>query len=379
MKISKLNTKDTIYSLPSIDGFKCNKCKGNNIFDGVCLDCKAREDEVLYFIKRKENNKNHTLKMQFELSKKQKEASDFFLDHLKNKKEAFLNAVCGSGKTEIMYETILYALNNQLKVSIVIPRKEIVKELKDRLISVFPDTIIKNIDGENHDDECDLLLSTCNQMVNYEKEFDLIILDEADAFPYSSSDYLKRIVRKALNENGLLFKMSATKKEIVKEEEFTINRRYHGTDLSMPFFYKDNNVDITKSRQFIDILNNTDRKFIIFTESIKRAIKLSDILRCEYVSSDRENSREIIEDFKRNNEKILVSTTILERGITIPNLDVIIVNADNEVFNHQTIIQICGRVGRSFKDNKGSIYIFYRRNSIKFELVKRYIRKMNEM
>ena len=354
----------------------CKKCLSKNVYDKICVDCK-NNGETLYFYERVQEKKIHTLKMNFELSSKQKEASLFFLDHFKNKKDAFLNAVCGSGKTEIMYEVLLYCLNENKKPIIVIPRKEIVSELYNRLISVFPNTTIKYLDGTHHDTNADLLLSTVNQLVNFEKEFDLLILDEADAFPYSGSEYLHRILRKSIKDDGVFFEMSATIKENINKDIFTMNRRYHKVDLSMPVFLKTKGPVLAKTKEFQDILNNMDRKFIIYVSSINKAKNLSSLLNIDYVSSKTLNASDIINKFKINNTHALISTTILERGITIPNLDVIIYDADNEVFTHQTIIQICGRVGRSFEDSKGNIYIFYRKNSLKFMLVERYINKMN--
>ena len=43
----------------------------------------------------------------------------------------------------------------------------------------------------------------------------------------------------------------------------------------------------------------------------------------------------------------MVTSTIYERGVTIPNLDVMVLHADDEkIFDSQTLIQIAGRVGR---------------------------------
>ena len=170
--------------------------------------------------------------------------------------------------------------------------------------------------------------------------------------------------------------MSATEKEFINDDRFTMNRRYHGHNLSMPIFYKMNPKYITSSKEFKDILEG-ERKVIIYISSINKGLKLSEELGAKFISSKSENCDEIIESFKKNNDKILVSTTILERGITIKNLDCIIFDASDTVFTHQTIIQICGRVGRSYDDPDGSIYIFFEKNSIKFDLVKSYIKRMN--
>ena len=49
----------------------------------------------------------------------------------------------------------------------------------------------------------------------------------------------------------------------------------------------------------------------------------------------------------------LVCTTLLERGITIPSVQVVVFKGDHSVFTTASLIQIFGRVGRSFKDPDG--------------------------
>ena len=51
---------------------------------------------------------------------------------------------------------------------------------------------------------------------------------------------------------------------------------------------------------------------------------------------------------------------ILERGITVPSVQVIVCQADHAVFTSASLIQIFGRVGRSFDDptGKGVCFMF---------------------
>ena len=377
MKITFKEEDSYLYKMHQIENGICNLCKSTNIYLNRCLDC-MNSNKILYFYERFNTKKTHSYKLEFKLSEKQQKASNFFKEKYIKRESSYLNAVCGSGKTEIMYETINYALNNNDKVLIAIPRKEIVSELYNRLKTVFINTTIKMLDGLHHDDNADLLISTVHQLIHYEDEFDLIILDEADAYPFSFNDYLKRLLYKSLKKSGVLIMMSATEKEKIKYQKFTLNRRYHNHDLKMPLFIKMNEDEVLKSDIFNNIINNQDRKFIIYCSTIEKASKTSEILNTKYVSSKVENTSEIVEDFKVNKEKILVSTTILERGITIKGLDVIIIDASDKVFTSETIIQICGRVGRKIDDPIGNIYIFYSHNSIKFYKVKSYIKRMNK-
>ncbi|MBP5343389.1 DEAD/DEAH box helicase family protein [bacterium] len=377
MKILKRKTTNSVYLGESIKDGMCLICESKNVTSNKCLECGNTQIPV-YGIQRKVINKNHILKLNFSLSCAQRQASNFLLNHYKNRKNAYLKAVCGSGKTEVTYETILYSLNRGEKPLIAIPRKEIVQELFQRLKSTFPSTIIKFLDGKNHDDEADLLISTVHQLINYKDEFDLIILDEADAFPYANNDYLKRLVSKSLKKDGIIIKMSATEKEYVDADTFTMNRRYHGYNLKMPIFYKMKPSKIISSNEFKEILSS-NRKLIIYVSSINKAERLAEELNVNCCTSKNKNTSDIIKSFKSNKDKLLISTTILERGITIKNLDSMIYDASDRIFSHQTIIQICGRVGRSYDDPYGNIYIFYEKNSIKFNLVKDYINRMNRM
>ena len=53
----------------------------------------------------------------------------------------------------------------------------------------------------------------------------------------------------------------------------------------------------------------------------------------------------------------LVTTMILERGVTIENLQVIIFDADHKVYNKETLIQISGRAGRKRSHPTGDVIL----------------------
>lgn len=376
MKLSYFYSEKAKYIIEnSLDGF-CHRCLSKNILNNVCFDC-HNSGKTLYYIERQITIKSHSLKMSFDLSKEQKRASIFFLDHYKSRTNAFLYAVCGSGKTEIMYESILACLNDGKKPLIVIPRKEIVHELSNRLKGVFPDTKISFLDGLHHDDSGELIISTVNQLINYEDEFDLVILDEADAFPFFGNDYLHRLLKKSIKKGGVLFMMSATIKEKMPRERFVLRRRYHDHNLTMPNFIHVKEQKKAIYQELLNIIKNNNRRFIIYVSTINKARELADYLNVKWVCSITNDQEKLIDSLRSGNARVLVSTTLLERGITIKNLDVIIYDASNPVFTHQTIIQIAGRTGRSIDDPTGNVYILYQSNSLKFYLVKSYIKRMN--
>jgi competence protein ComFA len=53
-----------------------------------------------------------------------------------------------------------------------------------------------------------------------------------------------------------------------------------------------------------------------------------------------------IKELYKSEYFIVFSTIILERGITISNVNVLVFNADHRLFNVSSLIQIAGRVGR---------------------------------
>lgn len=50
-----------------------------------------------------------------------------------------------------------------------------------------------------------------------------------------------------------------------------------------------------------------------------------------------------------------MTTTVLERGITIKGLQVIIINADSPLYDEASLVQIAGRVGRKNDEPTGEV------------------------
>nr|WP_225312542.1 helicase-related protein [Aneurinibacillus sp. XH2] len=60
--------------------------------------------------------------------------------------------------------------------------------------------------------------------------------------------------------------------------------------------------------------------------------------------------------FRQSKIRMLVTTTILERGVTVPRTDVFILNADAELFDEASLVQMAGRAGRSKDDPDGRVF-----------------------
>ncbi|WP_369678834.1 helicase-related protein [Planococcus faecalis] len=72
-------------------------------------------------------------------------------------------------------------------------------------------------------------------------------------------------------------------------------------------------------------------------------------------SKDVDRKEKVLKLRQRQIPGVLTST-ILERGITIPNVQVAVVGADQSVFDAAALIQIAGRVGRASDYPNGEMY-----------------------
>ncbi len=81
----------------------------------------------------------------------------------------------------------------------------------------------------------------------------------------------------------------------------------------------------------------------------------------------------------RNNEiPILLTTTILERGVTIPNIDVAVLGAEEKIFTESALVQIAGRVGRSSDYPTGDVVYFHFGRTTEMINALLHIEKMNK-
>jgi competence protein ComFA len=78
-----------------------------------------------------------------------------------------------------------------------------------------------------------------------------------------------------------------------------------------------------------------------------------------YVHSERPDKENVIDDFKKGKLDFLITTSVLERGVTIKNLQVLVFHADNRsIYDSSTLIQISGRVGRKMDSPNGEVVFF---------------------
>lgn len=124
------------------------------------------------------------------------------------------------------------------------------------------------------------------------------------------------------------------------------------------------------------------QRVLVFVPTIALAHRYYQWLRlffsCAVFSSKTEEKEAIIDDFHKGKYQFLISTTILERGITIKGIHIAIVQADHKVFNEASLIQMIGRVGRNIEMPTGEgVFYCMKKNTQIIRCVKA-IEHMNE-
>lgn len=300
--------------------------------------------------------------------------------------DVLIEAICGSGKTEIVMETISYMLKTKRKICFAISRKQVVLELYERLRKVFTKAkVVRVCQGYTNDLYGDIVICTTHQCYRYYQYFDCLILDECDAFPYKNNKVLEGIVKTSCK--GHMIYLTATIDDYLTNRiknndivHLTLNKRPHGHDLIVPkCFYGFKWLLIIKLLIWI---NKQTSQIIIFVPTIKMSIYLYLFLKpfykCEYINSKSNNNDQKIHSFKAKQYPILISTTILERGITIENINVVVLLANHKVFDEASLVQISGRVGRSFKYPNGECLFLCNKASLEVDKCIRKCNRANE-
>src|SRR5699024_9061337 len=86
-----------------------------------------------------------------------------------------------------------------------------------------------------------------------------------------------------------------------------------------------------------DYLKLKDEKILIFVPTIKLARRLSLLLKIPSITSKSENKDQILERFNQDPSGKLISTTILERGMTFKDAYVFVFEANHAVFDTSSL------------------------------------------
>ncbi|MBM7664857.1 competence protein ComFA [Solibacillus kalamii] len=333
------------------------------------------------------------------LTSHQQKAADELAQSIAQNRNHLLEAVCGAGKTEILFAAIYELLKIGKRVCVATPRTDVVLELYPRFQQVFQKITIHALYGgaENNAEFAQLVLATTHQLYRFENAFDVMIVDEADAFPYTYDEALQRAVMKAKKADAPIAFVTATpsNKLLLQQRKENwgysfIARRFHGYPLPVPRFqslwnyekaFQKNKIPLKLKAWFEQRLRQNE-PFLIFFPTIELMEQATPVFQkiestIESVHSEDPNRKEKVLQLRNEHRKGLLTTTILERGITIKNVQVAVVGAENPVFTSSALIQISGRVGRNVQYPTGDIVFFHHGITIEMDRARNKILEMN--
>lgn len=302
--------------------------------------------------------------LEFELTPFQKRISEQALSILKSGRDVFVYAAAGAGKTEISLGPICHYLGLGKKVCFAISRRQVVLEIAARLAKNFPDlSVIAVCQGHTRVLDADLIVCTTHQLYRYPDSFDLLILDELDAFPFAGNAVLEALAEKSCRGQRLL--LSATPDPASferirqgKMEMVQLFKRPHGKPLCVP-----RKVYCSRLQMVLRILlvcrtmKRNGKQVLVYVPRIAdgwwMALCLKGAGRSGLIHSKSQDKDAVMDAFRARELDFLICTTLLERGITVPSVQVLVYRADHRVFTEASLIQIFGRVGRTFADPSG--------------------------
>lgn len=295
-------------------------------------------------------------------------------------KGAFLLwAVTGAGKTEMIFPLIEDTLLHGGRALVATPRRDVVLELKPRIEKAFPAQKVVTLYGGSPErwTEGTLTLATTHQLLRFAEAFDLVIIDELDAFPYHNDPMLHRAANRVCRPGGVFVYLSATPPETMQRDvkrgrmaHARVPVRFHRYPLPVPAHIAMPAVEQCLARRSLpdllmkQISHSVGRgaQVFVFVARIRQVEPMVRLLSHQLpeiivggTSAVDEMRSDKVMGFRERKIRVLVTTTILERGVTVPKSDVYILDAHDRLFDASSLVQMAGRAGRSKDDPAGNV------------------------
>ena len=226
----------------------CHRCHKIHLYCRKCIEMgRVIECEPLYQWNGAHPNWPHheaPCSWEGELTVVQQNAATRMTVAIRNQeKELLIWAVCGAGKTEMLFPGITEALKQGKRICIATPRADVVRELLPRLRQAFATVSIQALYGgsKDRDGTAQLMIATTHQLLRYKDAFDVLIIDEIDAFPFHADPSLPFAANRAKKTEGTTIYLTATprsnqRKEINQKKlpHVFVPIRFHGHALPVP-------------------------------------------------------------------------------------------------------------------------------------------------
>ncbi len=388
---SKEGTKPIIHKLNSLEWKKTKikiKSRIKNITDELIKIYKNRQTAIIEpFEKDNEMQQIFESEFVYEETLDQLKATGEIKNDLESGKpmDRLLCGDVGYGKTEVIFRSIFKTVMNNKQVMYLCPTtilsyqqfysaKERFKNFAVNIELINRNTTkkeVKSIITRLHEGKIDVIFGTHRLLSNDIKFLDLalLVIDEEHRFGVEQKEKLKKI-----KSNVHVLGVSATpiprslQMSLVGIRDLSLidtppKKRYPVQT------YVINYNELLLREAVIKELNRNGQVFILYnrienidivSHKYSQLIPEADI---KYVhgKTNKDEMQEILLKFMNNEFNVLVSTTIIENGIDIPNANTIII-IDSDKFGLSQLYQIRGRVGRS--DKIAYAYLMYNKSKI---------------
>lgn len=393
--LSELETEPTqnVVKIPVIKDGTCHRCGSQNICglpDGssYCRDCiiigrAVSDDYLLRFPAASFSAINNFFSWQGKLTGRQLQVSQQLIANYNKDKPTLVAAVTGAGKTEMLFPLLKHCIKQGARICIAAPRVDVVEELYPRLQQAFAGIKIGKYHGSSSQQIMPLRLTVCSthQLMKFYHAFDLLIIDEVDSFPFADNRILHFAAKNAVKNTKKMIYLTATPPaDLMKEVEhqklqlLLLNRRFHGGLLPVPEqklylrpFISRLKINEHLLRQIKQVMASR-HPLLIFVARIRMIATWLQLLRKELpdckiegVFAQDPDRLAKVASFRERKIDILLTTTILERGVTFKRVWVLVIAADDPIFSKASLIQIAGRVGRDKDDQQGLVQFCYHR------------------
>ena len=304
--------------------------------------------------------------------------SDFSINRL-------LQGDVGSGKTIVAFITIFNVILNGYKVCMIVPTEVLAMQHYNEAIHLFEKFNInirllvgsvkekdKKIIKEELKGDSPIFLIGTHAILEDDVEINklgYIVFDEQHRFGVSQRS---KLIHKSKEKNCDVLVMTATPiprtlflyiyngMYISTIKELPSNRKkvetIHMKQENRDAIYTILKTEINKGGQcyiVCPLIEDSEKMDLVSVESIYNELKSSELSSYSigflHGKMDNKTKNEVMKNFKDGNLDILISTTVIEVGISVSNATVIVIE-NAERFGLSQIHQLRGRVGRGSKE-----------------------------
>lgn len=389
--VSKEGMKPTINKLNSIEWTRTKlriREKIKDITQDLLKIYKEREKAIIKpFSKDDENQIIFENEFEYEETPDQIKAINEIKKDLEKPRpmERLLCGDVGYGKTEVIFRAMFKAVENNYQVAYLCPttilsyqQYESAKE-RFRNFAINIDIINRHYTNKQvqakikklKEGKTDIIFGT-HRLLSKDVEYNnlgLLVIDEEHRFGVEQKEKIKKI-----KSNVHVLSVSATpiprslQMSLVGIRDLSLIESAPQNRYPVQTYVIEYNEmlirevilkEISRKGQAFILYNNV-MNMINLVNKYKRIIPEAKICYAHGKMTKKE-MQDIIYDFTNKKYDVLVSTTIIENGIDIPNANTIIV-IDSERFGLSQLYQIRGRVGRS--DKIAYAYLMYKKEKI---------------